>query len=52
VSTIPNVGALSASTHGRKTQCLGIISESETLGVTANVLELIGKIEEDQMIGS
>jgi hypothetical protein len=47
-----DAGASSASTRGRTTQCLGIISESETLGVTANLLELIGKTEEDQMLGS
>jgi hypothetical protein len=33
-------------------QCLGIISKSKTLGVTVNLLELIGKKEEDQMLGS
>jgi hypothetical protein len=36
-----DTGASSASTRGRTTQCLGIISESKTLGVTANILELI-----------
>jgi hypothetical protein len=47
-----DAGASSASTRGRTTQRLGIISESETLGVTANLLELIGKMEEDQALGS
>jgi hypothetical protein len=47
-----DAGASSASTRGRTTQCLGIISESEMLGVTANLLELIGKMEEDQALGS
>jgi hypothetical protein len=30
----------------------GSFSESKTLGVTANLLELIGKTEEDQTLGS
>jgi hypothetical protein len=30
---------------------LGIISESQMLGVTVNILELIGKTKEDQMLG-
>jgi hypothetical protein len=47
-----DAGASSTSTRGRTTQCLGIISESETLGVTVNLLELIGKMEEDQTLGS
>jgi hypothetical protein len=36
-------GASSVSTRGRTTQRLGIISESQTLAVTANLLELIEK---------
>jgi hypothetical protein len=40
------------STRGRTTQRLGIISESEMLGVIVNHLELIGKMEEDQALGS
>jgi hypothetical protein len=47
-----DVGASSVSTCGRTTQCLGIISESEMLGVVVNLLELIGKTEEDQALGS
>jgi hypothetical protein len=38
--------------RGRTTQCLGIISESQTLGVTTNLLELVGKTEEDQTLGN
>jgi hypothetical protein len=45
------VGASSGSMRGRTTRCLGIILEYQTLGVTANLLELIGKIEEDQTLG-
>jgi hypothetical protein len=31
---------------------MGIISESKMMGVTMNLLELIGKMEEDQALGS
>jgi hypothetical protein len=47
-----DVGALSVRKRGRTTQRLKIISEYEMLGVTANLLELTGKMEEDQMLGS
>jgi hypothetical protein len=50
-STHNDAGESSVSTCGRTTQCSGIISESEMLGVTANLLELIGKMEEDQTLG-
>jgi hypothetical protein len=44
--------ASSASTRGKTTQHLEIISKYQTLGVTTNLLELVGKTKEDQMLGN
>jgi hypothetical protein len=41
-----------ARTCGRTTQCLGIILKSKKLGVTENLLELIGKTKKYQALGS
>jgi hypothetical protein len=38
--------------RGRIDRRLGIISEYQMLGVTVNLLELIGKTKEDQTLGS
>jgi hypothetical protein len=44
--------AFSVSKCGRTTQHLGIILESQMMGVTVNVLELVGKLEEYQTLGN
>ena len=41
----------SANMRGRTTQCLGIILESQTLAVTANLLELIEKWKKIKRLG-